>query len=273
MRRTYRLGVSLGATAALAWAATANATLTPAQKCEKAKDKAAAKYGQCIATQRGKEIAGKIPDFARCATKLDDAFAKAEQKAIDAGSACPTSGDAAAVLARAHRVFDPDNALPKWFSGTRFVDNGDGTVSDTLTGLMWEKKTDDSTIHDKDNVYSWSSSGTAPDGTVYTTFLATLNNCTSSDGTAISGGFSGHCDWRLPTSAELQTILLAPFPCATSPCIDQTIFGPTAADYYWSATTNAGGPMVAWVVFFGDGSVAPGSKTFSTVVRAVRGGS
>jgi hypothetical protein len=38
----------------------------------------------------------------------------------------------------------------------RFVDNGDGTVTDTRTGLMWEQKTDDGSIHDKDNVYTWS---------------------------------------------------------------------------------------------------------------------
>jgi len=34
---------------------------------------------------------------------------------------------------------------------TRFIDHGDGTVTDTRTGLMWEQKTDDGSIHDKDN--------------------------------------------------------------------------------------------------------------------------
>lgn len=38
-----------------------------------------------------------------------------------------------------------------------YIDNGDGTITDTRTGLMWEKKSDDGTIHDKDNVYSWGS--------------------------------------------------------------------------------------------------------------------
>lgn len=37
-----------------------------------------------------------------------------------------------------------------------FVDNGDGTITDTSTGLMWEKKSDDGSIHDKDDVYTWS---------------------------------------------------------------------------------------------------------------------
>ncbi len=71
-----------------------------------------------------------------CATKLTDAFSRAEAKALAAGSVCPTTGDAAAVLARLNGAYQPANALPKWFSGTRFVDNGDGTVSDTLAGLM-----------------------------------------------------------------------------------------------------------------------------------------
>ncbi len=47
----------------------------------------------------------------------------------------------------------------------------------TSTGLMWEKKTDDGTIHDKDNVYTWSTgSPYNPDGTTFFTFLATLNH-------------------------------------------------------------------------------------------------
>ena len=256
----------------MVWAASATAALTPAQKCEKAKNKAAAKYGQCVASQRGKAIGGKAPDFGACANKLLEAFAKAEQKAVDAGSTCPTSGDGMAVLDRTRGVFDPTNALPKWFSNARFWDNGNGTVSDTLTGLMWEKKADDLSIHDKNNTYSWSSS-TPPNGTVYTTFLATLNNCTSDNGTALIGGFAGHCDWRLPTNAELQTILLAPYPCATSPCIDQTTFGPTIGNWYWSSTTYETNPSYAWVVDFGDGFLDGVIKTYGGVrVRAVRGG-
>src|SRR5262249_32070000 len=36
-----------------------------------------------------------------------------------------------------------------------YVDNGDGTISDTRTGLMWEKLSDDASIHDKDAMYTW----------------------------------------------------------------------------------------------------------------------
>jgi len=174
-----------------------------------------------------KEATGGIPDLAKCTTKFGEAFLKAETKA--GLGVCPTEGDTAAVEGR----IDTDtDAIKAMLSGVRFVDNGDGTVTDNQTGLEWEKKTDDSTVHDKDNRYTWTSSGTDPDGTAFTDFLGELNDCESMDGATITGGFAGHCDWRLPTIVELQTILLAPYPCGTSPCIDMTVFGPTVASYY-----------------------------------------
>jgi hypothetical protein len=61
--------------------------------------------------------------------------------------------------------------------------------------------------------------------------------------------------------------------CGTgSPCIDQTVFGPTVANDHWSATTYAPAPAFAWVVNFFTGSVAFDGKPFHTVVRGVRSG-
>src|SRR6059058_1782366 len=55
----------------------------------------------------------------------------------------------------------------------RFVDNGDGTVTDNQTGLQWEQKVAvSSCLHCVNDTYIWSSSGTAPDGTAFTSFLA-----------------------------------------------------------------------------------------------------
>lgn len=244
--------------------------LTGAQRCEKAKGKAAAKYIHCVGTQRAKESAGRTPDYERCATKLADAFANAESKAA---GACAATGDLEQVQARLDSVYDPVNALPRWFSGTRFVDNGDGTVSDTLTGLMWEQKTDDGSVHDTDNLYSWSSTGLAPDGTAFTDFLGELNDCRSPDVVEVSGGFAGYCDWRLPTIFELLAIRLDPFPCAASPCIDESMFGPTQAGIYFSSTANtAGDGAGVWRVFFADGSPILAGKVSNGFVRAVRGG-
>ena len=36
-----------------------------------------------------------------------------------------------------------------------YTDNGDGTITDNNTKLMWEKKSDDGGLHDKDNTYVW----------------------------------------------------------------------------------------------------------------------
>jgi hypothetical protein len=123
-------------------------------------------------------------------------------------------------------------------------------VTDRLTGLQWEQKTDDASVHDKDNFHSWSTIPPAADGTAFTSFLTTLNG----------GCFAGQCDWRLPTLLELQTILLEPYPCTTSPCIDQAVFGPTAVNGYWSATTNASGSPSAWLVWASSAAVDVASR-------------
>jgi hypothetical protein len=188
----------------------------------------------------------------------------------------------------------------------RFVDNGDGTVTDNQTGLQWEKKTGtpsggsgidcpltqaneatcDADPHNVNNTYQWSASGTAPDGDAFTHFLSILNggatgvgNCQSGDGTTITGGFAGHCDWRLPTSVELQSIVdLNQQGCGTAQyaCIDVGVFGATAATWYWTSTTVSFDQGQAWVVDFYDGATDEyGTKSCCdgpNFVRAVRGG-
>lgn len=83
-----------------------------------------------------------------------------------------------------------------------FTDNGDGTVSDNRTGLVWEKKSWDGSIHDVGAFYTWvgDASWWAPsgmDGTMVTIFLATLNTPPC---------FADHCDWRIPNRKELESI-------------------------------------------------------------------
>jgi len=47
----------------------------------------------------------------------------------------------------------------------------------------------------------------------------------------------------------------------------------TAANNYWSATTNANNPNNAWNVNFNDGNVNNDNKNNDNYVRAVRAGS
>jgi uncharacterized protein DUF1566 len=158
----------------------------------------------------------------------------------------------------------------------RFIDNGDGTISDRKTGLMWEKKTGEAggpsnagDVHDVNNRYTWSASGNG-DGTAFTVFLRTLNGC----GTTC---FAGHCDWRLPSIRELKEIVDHSAPgCGkrTVACINP-IFAPTGlmqASVYWSGTTDADEPGDARGVVFRGGFGEHFAKTLNLYVRAVRSG-
>ena len=114
-------------------------------------------------------------------------------------------------------------------SAGRFKDNGDGTVTDTCTGLMWQQETADvdgnGSIGDEDRL-NWQ---------------GILQYCESLD-------FAGHTDWRLPNVRELQSVVDYGRFC---PAIDP-VFG-AVSDWYWSSSTGAGYPGRAWGVIFSDG--------------------
>ena len=137
-------------------------------------------------------------------------------------------------------------------------------VRDNVTGLIWEVKTDDGSIHDKDNTYTWydGSSGRPGDGTDTLDFMAALN----------SAHFGGFSDWRLPTVKELSFLVDRG---RYNPLINTTYFPHTVSSYYWSSTTCAGYPYSAWYVNFYSGSVdhyGESSSYGSGYVRAVKVG-
>ena len=164
----------------------------------------------------------------------------------------------------------------------RFVDNGDGTICDTRTGLMWEKKNaadgvqDLSNPHDVDNRYTWSSvedgDSTDRDGTLYTDFIAKLNGAVAHF--VESEQLGSYRDWRAPTLAELQTLLAEPCP-GSGPCVVDPVFLPAAKFLYWTSTAlpeDFIGVSYAWGVFFNVGGAIDVDKGFGLHARAVRGG-
>jgi hypothetical protein len=156
----------------------------------------------------------------------------------------------------------------------RYVDCGDGTLIDTNTQLMWQLAVacggaNFSNPLCLENTYSWSgaSDGTTDinDGTLFTDFLARLNGVAADGLGSQQLGF--YRDWRIPTLAELRSILMTG---CVGGCIDPA-FGPTQSSGYWSSTSMAGVPRFAWALDFGIGSIGSPMKSRNFDGRAVRG--
>jgi hypothetical protein len=111
-----------------------------------------------------------------------------------------------------------------------------------------------------------------PNGLTIFEWVAALN----------AAGFAGHSDWRIPSARELHSIVdLGRFgpsvdPVFTTGCAAScpvTTCSCTASSFYWSSSTDAFDPTLAWVVIFGSGQLAHDNKAFGNdFVRAVRGG-
>jgi len=239
-----RLGFVLGASLLVVGVAIG---ATNPEKCTDGRAKALIRYQNCMQKLVAKAYLDPDIDqskFSKCRERYAEAWAKLQDLT---GTVC---------------------------EGARWEDNGDDTVTDKLTGLVWEKKRnldlveDFADPHDANNEYTWTDGDADEaneDGTLFSDFLAKLN---------AAPGFAGANGWRLPTVVELQTILLSePYPCVTDPCINTDVFGPTKSMSYWSATSGANGvPTAAWDVDFVSGCVNCHSKPTSFPARAVRGG-
>lgn len=123
-----------------------------------------------------------------------------------------------------------------------FTDNGDGTIKDNTTGLLWQK-------------CSFGQSGS--DCSIGT---ATASNWTTSVSYCKGLSLSGK-SWRLPTFNELRTIMDSKV--SAEPFINSAFFPGTSSGNYWSSTTNAYSPSEARAGSFGEGITYVIDKRFS----------
>jgi len=132
----------------------------------------------------------------------------------------------------------------------RFTDNGDGTVKDNLTGLIWLK--DASCL----SYQVWYDALTVSN-------TLSAGNCGLTDGSAAGS-------WRLPNVRELQSLIdFGQFGPALP--VGHPFSGVQFSDY-WSSTANAYNPSDAWYVNLGLGSVNVSNKADAFSVWPVRGG-
>ena len=122
-------------------------------------------------------------------------------------------------------------------SGTAFaercVDNGDGTITDNGTGLMWQKAT--AGPMNWDNAMSYASGLT----------------------------LGGHSGWGLPNRDELSGLY-------HSPCKNMMEVVSCNISAYWSSSTVYGQRRIPYRVDFSDGLELNVSKSNTYYVRAVR---
>ena len=122
-------------------------------------------------------------------------------------------------------------------------------VRDNVTQLIWEVKTDDGSIHDKDKKYTWQN--------VKDVFIAAVN----------AEKFGGYSNWRMPDIKELASIADLG---RSGPAINTNFFPNTLSSSYWSFPTLANDTGYAWCVYFHSGCLSNNNKSDEYYVRAVR---
>lgn len=119
-----------------------------------------------------------------------------------------------------------------------YTDNGNGTITDNVTGLVWQKQ-DDGLGKD------WANS------------IAYCDNLS----------LGGQTGWRLPSLFELISIIDNG---VSNPAINTTFFTNTLSDYYWSSTADALDTLNARPVVFIVGFSFSAPKTMFNYARCVR---
>ncbi len=139
----------------------------------------------------------------------------------------------------------------------RFTDNGNGSVTDNLTGLVWLKNA---------NCFG------------ARTVEEALNDCNAlvSGGCGLTDGSSAG-DWHLPNRKEMDSLIHSGFvipalsnTAGTGQWTDGDAFTGVQSSYYWASTTYAYATSHEWFVDLTDGVISYNSKTTTAYVWPVR---
>ena len=128
--------------------------------------------------------------------------------------------------------------------------HGDGTVSDTRSGLMWKQCAEGQ------------NGGTCSGSATLLTWRAALTQATLSE-------FAGYNDWRLPNINELVSLIED---CRAHPAINDTVFPETPSEDFWSSSPFVYYPNIAWYINFSDGYASNDNRSSGNRVRLVRAG-
>lgn len=139
--------------------------------------------------------------------------------------------------------------------GERYLDDGDGTVTDTQTGLQWMRC-------DLGQTWNW---GACTGEHQEFTFDGIVEATTALNR---SGGYAGYRDWRVPTLKELQSLVRP----GSRPAIDGAVFPGAPPGLHWSCPSPVGYAYYAWIVYFDPGYSNCAGRNDGHAVRLVRGG-
>jgi len=160
-------------------------------------------------------------------------------------------------------------------------------VKDNVTGLIWEVKTDDGGLHDKDDTFVWYETdprlgnGGLPGFERATDYDPTRSDQTCSgfsNGSSStycntkafvnrvnSASYCGANNWRLPTREELHSLVAY----ESMPRIDTAYFPLIQTNYYWTSVSYAYLNKHVWTINFQYGGASPWEKYYSYPVMLV----